>query len=478
MSSADSGLVILEAPVILAVGTVSLAAAGISALAEKYKKYRLEYAEETERVKKTELEQIVELAERNRREYENIIKERIEDEEERKVSENSLREAAKEQIIEEQKVKARLEAEINLQMANLTKAIAAFESEFGIDYKIREMMETVKQSEKMFGNDAQLLQIIQDLLLLVIPGITEEKRKEKRLADIDQRLASIEASSFVEKDSSEEFISLLTAGNSSAAGSGKTPWEQFVERIRAVAEVEGAYYESEAGEFLKEAEAEIPSRRNFYLQKNQLRLCELEEKATEYIEKHREISEQGMNNFHMYLALASRLGIEPSYTEDDLSDPYLVEDMREEISELIEELKQRAERKYVTNAFNVVMKRHNLSFENMDVSADGTTHMEYSIDSQAGVRISRSVSGAFEMQFQGRSKGATASMDEKRSILEKSKHFCSILPSIQKALKEEFGISFEQTALQPPSERTIEIRRDNSLTRVEKARELKTMKMN
>ena len=65
-----------------------------------------------------------------------------------------------------------------------------------------------------------------------------------------------------------------------------------------------------------------------------------------------------------------------------------------------------------------------------------------SMDEQTGVRITRAQSGAFEMQFQGKSKGESASLDEKRSITEKARHFCSILPSITKELEEELQLYF------------------------------------
>ena len=477
MSASDSGLVIIAAPIVLTVGAVSMAAAGISAMAEKYRSYRLEQAEEEECRKQQELQAIIALAEENRREYEDILRERINEEETRKSSEKSLKDAARRQLLEEQRTRERLREEIISQMEKMDKAVEAFEGEFGRDYKVREMSDTIHQSFEMFGSGVQLLEELQDLIFVIIPGMAQEKRKEARAADIDRRLGKVEADSFRVKDTSEEFVSLYTGNEKTQKEAGKTPWESFTERIRAVAQVEAAYYESEAAQMLEEAEATAPARRNFYIQKHQRRLHDLEDRALEYMKLHRQMSDQGLDDLYLYIAMAKKLGIEPQYSEEDLSDPYLVADMREETQKLVEEYKKRKERQYVTNAFTVVMKRHNLVFENMDVSDDEMTQIEYSMDRQTGVRITRSESGAFEMQFQGKSKGESVSMDERRSITEKAKHFCSLLPSITKELEEEFGISFEQTSLQPPSEENIEIRKEGSLTRVERAGALKTMKM-
>ena len=250
-----------------------------------------------------------------------------------------------------------------------------------------------------------------------------------------------------------------------------------MERVRAVAAVESEYYEDAAANMLEEAEQVAPARRNFYIQQNQGRLIDLEERCADYRSRKAQVSEKVMEDYFMYLAIAEKVGIEPRYTEEDLSDAYAVADMREDTEELVEEYKKSKERQYVTNAFTVVMKRHNLTFENMAVGDDGMTELEYSMDEQTGVSIRRSESGAFEMQFNGKSKGASASMDEKRSITEKARHFCSLLPSIVKELDEEFGITFDQTSLQPPQTENIRITQAASSGRTERARALKAMTM-
>lgn len=477
MSSADSGVAVIDGPIVVAVGVVSLAAAGISALAEKYKSYRLEKAEEAEAQKKSELEQIIALAEQNRAEYESIIEERIREEESRRSSEETLRNAAKTQIEEEARARENLEKEVHTQMENMERALKAFEGEFGKDQRILEMAETIRRSEKMFGCSTQLLQELNDFVLAVLPGVAGDKRKEKHIAQIDRRLGRIEVESFRTVDTSETFVSLYTGEETGAKDEVKTPWEKFMQRVRFVADVEAAYYESEASQMLEEAEKITPARQNYYIQKNQHRLSELEDRAAEFMAQRRKISGKALDDLYLYISIAKKLGIEPVYSEEDLSDPYLVEDMRAETEELIEEYKARRERQYVTNAITVVMKRHNLEFVNMDVREDGSTQIEYSMDQQTGVRFTRAQSGAFEMQFQGKSKGDSASLDEKRSITEKARHFCSILPSITKELEEEFGITFEQTSLQPPNAENIEIRKDTSLTRVQGARALKKMEM-
>lgn len=477
MSASDSGVVILAAPVILTVGAVSLAAAGISAAAQKYKASRLSKAEALESAKKTALDEIIEQADLNRKEYEEIMEERIREELTRQEKDEMLQDAARIRIREEMLSRNRIAEEIRSQIENMDRAVKAFEDEFGENREVRDMAQTIHRSQEMFGDGSQLLKDLQDLILVIIPGMTKEKRTEQHVSQIDDMLSGIEADRMYVSDSSEKFVSLSTGSKASKRESTKTPWESFVERVRAVAAVESEYYEDAAANMLEEAEQVAPARRNFYIQQNQGRLIDLEERCADYRSRKAQVSEKVMEDYFMYLAIAEKVGIEPRYTEEDLSDAYAVADMREDTEELVEEYKKSKERQYVTNAFTVVMKRHNLTFENMAVGDDGMTELEYSMDEQTGVSIRRSESGAFEMQFNGKSKGASASMDEKRSITEKARHFCSLLPSIVKELDEEFGITFDQTSLQPPQTENIRITQAASSGRTERARTLKAMTM-
>ena len=456
MSASDSGVVILAAPVILTVGAVSLAAAGISAAAQKYKASRLSKAEALESAKKTALDEIIEQADLNRKEYEEIMEERIREELTRQEKDEMLQDAARIRIREEMLSRNRIAEEIRSQIENMDRAVKAFEDEFGENREVRDMAQTIHRSQEMFGDGSQLLKDLQDLILVIIPGMTKEKRTEQHVSQIDDMLSGIEADRMYVSDSSEKFVSLSTGSKASKRESTKTPWESFVERVRAVAAVESEYYEDAAANMLEEAEQVAPARRNFYIQQNQGRLIDLEERCADYRSRKAQVSEKVM---------------------EDLSDAYAVADMREDTEELVEEYKKSKERQYVTNAFTVVMKRHNLTFENMAVGDDGMTELEYSMDEQTGVSIRRSESGAFEMQFNGKSKGASASMDEKRSITEKARHFCSLLPSIVKELDEEFGITFDQTSLQPPQTENIRITQAASSGRTERARTLKAMTM-
>ena len=474
MSSSDSGIIIVALPVVVTIGAVSLAAAGISALAEKYRSSRLEKAEAEEAQKKSELQKINAIAEKNQAEYENIIHERICEESRRKSSESRIKDAARRQHFEELQAREILEEKIRSQIENMDREVQSFEKELGQEQKIREMCDTIHQSEKMFGYSKQLLQDIEDFVYVILPETAKEKRKDMRTAKIDRRLARIEVESFQISDTSEKFVSLFIGDDGSKVEEFRTPWDNFMERIYAVVAVEAAYYESEASELLNKAKAIAPASRNFFVQQNQIRLGELEDRSMEYKNQQKLLFEQKLDDLYLYLSISKKLGLEPRYSKENLKNSYLVADMREETARLIEEYKKRKERQYVTNALTVVMKRHNLTFENMDVGEDGITHIEYSIDKQTGVRITRSEFGAFEMQFQGKSKGESASMDEKRTILEKAKHFCHILPTITEELEKEFGISFEQTSLQPPDIENIEIRKDRSLTRNERVKVLKT----
>ena len=254
MSASDSGVVILAAPVILTVGAVSLAAAGISTAAQKYKASRLSKAEALESAKKTALDEIIEQADLNRKEYEEIMEERIREELTRQEKDEMLQDAARIRIREEMLSRNRIAEEIRSQIENMDRAVKAFEDEFGENREVRDMAQTIHRSQEMFGDGSQLLKDLQDLILVIIPGMTKEKRTEQHVSQIDDMLSGIEADRMYVSDSSEKFVSLSTGSKASKRESTKTPWESFVERVRAVAAVESEYYEDAAANMLEEAE--------------------------------------------------------------------------------------------------------------------------------------------------------------------------------------------------------------------------------
>lgn len=478
MSAADSGVIILAAPVIVTVGAVSLAAAGISAAAEKYKRFRYDKAYAEELMKQSELDFARKLADENREEYEAILAARADEENARRSRESQVQDAAEKQLRDELFRKMQLQREIHAKLEHMDTLVRQFEEEFGENAELRKMAEIVHNSETMFGDVSQLLQELDDLLFIIIPGMTEEKREERHARQLQKHIDTIAVEHMHIKDSSEEFVSLNHAAKAASASEVRSPWDRFVERVRAVAAVEEAYFETEAHEMLEEMESLPEGRQNFYLLQHQEQLCRMEEQAEEYRSSQTQLTEEVMDAFCMYLAIVKKLGIEAKFSEEDLSDAYILEDMRSETQHLVEEYKRARERQYTVNSITKVMERHHMHFEDMTINEHGALEMEYTMDEQSGIRITRSESGAFEMQFQGRSSAASASLDEKRRITEKARHFCSILPEITEELEEEYGITFEQTALQPPIEENIEIRQSKNAKRVEKAKTLKTMKMN
>ena len=476
MSAADSGLMIIAAPVAVTIGAVALAAAGISAAAENYRQFRFDKAFAREMERKAELDFAAGLSDANRQEYEAIMDERISEESSRMALEDMLQDSVRSRLRDEIRENARVAAQIHTKIAQIDKEVERYESEFGPSPSLREMADTIHRSREMFGDGKQLLQDLDDLLFVIIPGMTQEGREKQDTQRLEERLNALTSEHQPLRDTSEEFVSLHT-GSEKKTADVRTPWERFMERVQAVAAVEEMYFETQAAGMMDEMRSLPAGRENFYIQQHEIELQEMEERAKEYKSRQRNLSQKTMEEYCLYLSMAQKMGIEPAYRKEDLFDAYVVQDMREDTEAMVEAFRKQRERQYTVNAITTVMKRHNLHFENMTSDAYGLDHVEYSMDEQAGVRITRAESGAFEMQFQGHSKGASASMDEQRSITEKAKHFCSLLPSITKELEEEFGISFEQTYLQPPSIENIEISQRRTQARQERARAQKAMQM-
>lgn len=473
MSASDSGLMIIAAPILLTISAVSFAGACITAAAEKYRRYRLGQAEELENQKRLELDKITELSEQNQKEYEEDQKWRKNEEDSRRQREKLNQDTAKIQKLEEERLKEEIHEKIN----RMETAIRRFEVEFGENTELRSMAATLIQSEKTFGDGPQLINDLDDVIFTIIPGMTEEKRDELHKKQLTEKLESIAANNRKTVDSSEHFVSLYSEEQKGTSAPAKTPWDSFLARVKAVADVEQSYFGTDAAQILEEAEKVEPNRRNFYIQQHMIQLDEMEEEVSEYKTEQVKISEKVMEDYYMYLAMARKLEMEPAFSENDLTDEFAIARMREETEAMAGQYKKECEKRYTVNAFTTVMKRHGLIFENMTAGTDGLTNIEYSMDEQTGVLITHSESGAFEMQFQGKSQGSAVSMDEKRTVAEKAKHFCTVLPEIRKELEEEFGISFQQTDLQPASIENIQFRTMESSDRRKKAVKQKTMKM-
>lgn len=476
MSASDSGLVVVALPVVAVIGAVSLTAAGVTKAAEKYRRFRFDKATVEQLESKARLDFLNSLADANRKEYQALLSARAEEEASRR-SQEERRFALQSQLRESRSGRLQTEAEIRLLIGRMEQAVREYEAEFGEEQRLRDMAETIRYSQNMFGNGVELLQELNDLLFVVIPCMAEEKREQRAAARLEEHYNGIVSEHFRVVDTSKEFVSLRVGETTDSGATRKTPWEQFVAQVQAVAKLEALHYETDASKLLEEAENVAPSRRNYYIQQNQLRLLELEERAEEYRKQQEQLSEKTVEDYCSYLAITRKLGLQARYSRSNLSDPCLLSEMRRETETLLEQYRKQMERQYTAHAFSVVMKRHKLSFENMDLDGHGRLHLEYAMDQHSGIRISRSESGAFEMQFQGKSRGANASLDEQRSFVEKATHFCTLLPSISRELEEEFGITFEQTALQPPSLEHIEITQSKTSSRPEVARTIKAMQM-
>ena len=318
MSSSDSGVIILAMPVILTVGAVTMAGVAISAAAEKYKRLRQDQTSAEELRRKLELDQITYLAETNQREYDKELEGRAAEEKSRREKEELARDAAQAQMREELLAEAGIRQEIENKIHQMDLAIKAYEAEFGESAQLREMAGTLHHSEQLFGDSVQLVQELDDMIFQIIPGMSEEQRKEHHSKQVQGMFAEIAYRNKRVDDTSEEFVSLYRGDRKKKQTVGKTPWESFTARLKAVSAVEEAYFESEAAELMEEAEAVTVARRNFFIQQHEQQLMEMEERAAEYQGQQRTLSDKVMNDFFLYLAMARKLGIEPGFTEEDL----------------------------------------------------------------------------------------------------------------------------------------------------------------
>lgn len=270
------------------------------------------------------------------------------------------------------------------------------------------------------------------------------------------------------QDRSREFVSLHSE-RSAPVSRTLSPWPRFLERLRAVCEVQEPLGESTAQVLLEQAMRVPAEQQNWFLLSHQAELTDMEEAAAEILAVQQAATQRQNRLWQEYRAVCLLRNIQPNLSEK--SDGVRLE---QETQRLFTAYKKQKEQEYVTNAFTQVLERYGIEFDTMEATAEGTLHLEYSIGSGAQLCVSRSEAGSFEMEFTGVTSGQNPSMEERRQVTEQAKSFCSLLPQIAQELKDR-GVLFDQVALQQPDEQNVRIRQRHSKSGHQETRKAKAM---
>ena len=323
-----------------------------------------------------------------------------------------------------------------------------YERTFGTHTEFRERLQMQRDSFAMFGATGQFFLALEQLVTHDLPADRKRLTQERESARLTQRVEQLVDEHVHTRDQSARFVSLKQE-NEEGGQAEKSPWERFLARVVALKQIQEEFQETGAEELLEEANRQSAAGRNRFLLRNMERLQEME---AEYADLRRSISdrqESVARVYEEYLGICYLCREPPTLTEASSR-----ETLERECERLREQYQRMREQQYITNAFTEVFEKHGISFESMETDAHGGLRLAYQIDEQAGIRVTRSGSGAFEMQFSGHSASAQASLDEKRQAAEKAHGFCAHLLRIFEELKQR-GVVFDQMMMKEPDEETI-----------------------
>lgn len=396
-----------------------------------------------------ELQQATQEAQANREAWLAMLDRRNRTQSELNNKERLEKSEAQLQYVQLQEQRKRRAVQLKQMLQRAEQSVKQLEA-LGADGTMRERLHTMKQGLSMFGASEELLAQVKHFNLEELPR-RKEQMMQQRQASQEQQLQRAKRQMSVQvKDGSTNFVSMQTEPEQQKP-QHKVPWDLFIQRLKILCEKEEKLGESQAHQMLEEARQTAPARRNLFLLQKQDQMEQLEQQLAA-LEDVRQIGDAHRQQLQdQYLALCMLCGEQTVLTSSADTTELELENAR-----LFHQYRQEKERQYVTNALSRVLEQFGIEFEEMQTTANGHLHLKYQVSQQAQLHITRSDTGAFEMQFAGTIEGETASMDEKRQILEQAHSFCSHLPKIAAAL-QQYGIQFDQTAMQEPNEETVAI---------------------
>lgn len=415
-----------------------------------------------------ELQQAVRAASRNREEWKAMLEKRAQGQAALEQREQQAADETTAQSLRAETQRKILSQQITQLLANAQSQIRNCGSA-SVSGSLDEQLKTMQTGFSMFGATQELQRQLEHFVNEEIPRqreLVREQDEQHRMEEALQQNAALAGANV--RDASRQFVSMQTTAQTKEA-EYTSPWDNFVRRLEKLSLQQQVFGETQAQTWLEEAKQVAPAQRNLFLLQHQAEIQAMEEACMELTDAFQAHSEQLRQLQDRYLALCMLCEIQPTLPEEASE-----ADLEKEVSALFEQYSKARERQYITNAFSEVLEDFGIDFEAMQTDEHGQLQMRYHISHQAGLQITRSDAGAFEMQFTGTAEGETPSLDEKRQVVEQAHSFCKRLPEIAAALGAR-GILFDQVAVQEPSEETVAMISRQGRARVyqtQKAREM------
>ena len=333
----------------------------------------------------------------------------------------------------------------------LTQAAARIEAMEDAPEKegLLETLADMQQSVERFGVTASNIEHIRTLVRETIPAALMRVHDEQEKERIEQELRDRVRVKSTVADESIDFVSMKVAQQQKKTQT--RPWDLFVSRVRAMAAAQDEFGGFGAEDMLEEIESVAPGMQNLFMMQNEETLAQWEEEAAAFAASVEQTKAQHSELYTSYLRVHRIYG--EAFALPLLSESEGISRINSEMTRIENLLVERRKREYLETSFREVFGAHGLTFESM-AAEEQTLHIEFAVDEESGVRVSRSESGAFEMVFIGKSASPAVSSDQRRRVCEKAKKFCDLMPAISADL-EARGILFDQRILLEAQEEAI-----------------------
>ena len=136
--------------------------------------------------------------------------------------------------------------------------------------------------------------------------------------------------------------------------------------------------------------------------------------------------------------------------EELLADPANLTKLTKAYQGLKRELLERKKRDYISQALYDVMSRHGIEY----ADAGDQNELYFGMEN-AELAVSGTDSDYLTMEITGQFDGNSATENDRRKSTAAARKFCSMLPDIEKELREEYGIVFKSISTEEPNEDSI-----------------------
>jgi len=199
---------------------------------------------------------------------------------------------------------------------------------------------------------------------------------------------------------------------------------------------------------MKEFDAQPEYAKSAFAVKNSEKLETYLKKLAALLEKGQKQKSDRKKTVTRYRAICGLLNMEPD--EELLADPANLTKLTKAYQGLKRELLERKKRDYISQALYDVMSRHGIEY----ADAGDQNELYFGMEN-AELAVSGTDSDYLTMEITGQFDGNSATENDRRKSTAAARKFCSMLPDIEKELREEYGIVFKSISTEEPNEDSI-----------------------